>query len=226
MPRTVADATRFTPTGPYAFTAGDGGGAETPQQRVARLRDAARKARAEKAAGSLLDRVLERGRVWADRAHRVTAVGLMAATVLCAGVTLYAVSDMVMFTRRKKAEHAAAMKAQGLDPARRQNVDVAVIDAAPLPPALAATTTTTTTNEAKNRNEIEIAPLQGPWAKFKTWAMSGMTPADQEYKTAFEKEAEEAERKRLSQAAAPAPAPAPRAEEEAKGKGWWRWSGR
>jgi hypothetical protein len=81
MPRSVADATRFTPTGPHAFTQSHAAGTgETPQQRVARLRDAARRAREEKAAGSVFDRVLDRGRVWADRAHRVAAVGLMGAT--------------------------------------------------------------------------------------------------------------------------------------------------
>jgi hypothetical protein len=81
MPRSVADATRFTPTGPHAFTqASVASGGETPQQRVARLREAARKAKTEKAAGSAFDRILDRGRIWADRAHRVVAVGLMGAT--------------------------------------------------------------------------------------------------------------------------------------------------
>ena len=81
--RTVADATRFTPSGPHAFTAAAAaapGGGESPQQRVARLRDAARRAKAERDAGTLMDRVVERGRTWADRAHRITAVGLIGAT--------------------------------------------------------------------------------------------------------------------------------------------------
>ena len=82
MPRSVADATRFTPTGPHAFTAAPAPGStgETPQQRVARLRDAARKAKDQKMAGTMMDRIVDRGRVWADRAHRITAVGLIGAT--------------------------------------------------------------------------------------------------------------------------------------------------
>jgi hypothetical protein len=83
-PRSVADATRFTPTGPHAFTRSStpdsAAGGETPQERVARLREAARRAKVEKAAGSTFDRLVDRGRLWADRAHRVTAVGLIGAT--------------------------------------------------------------------------------------------------------------------------------------------------
>jgi hypothetical protein len=76
MPRSVADATRFTPTGPVAGTA------ETPQQRVARLREAAKKAKAEKMAGSFMDQLVDKGRLWADRAHRITAIGLIGATCM------------------------------------------------------------------------------------------------------------------------------------------------
>jgi hypothetical protein len=80
-PRSVADATRFTPTGPHAFTPSPAAASgETPQQRVARLRDVARKVKAEKNAGTIMDRIVDRGRVWADRAHRITALGLIGAT--------------------------------------------------------------------------------------------------------------------------------------------------
>lgn len=114
MPRSAADATRFTATRPHAYSkptstpaarlrpqnstarsttidpppsASSSSAAstidipdpasatETPQQKVARLRAAAARARA--AQESTFDRVLSRGRVWADRAHRVTVMGFV-----------------------------------------------------------------------------------------------------------------------------------------------------
>lgn len=108
------------------------GVAETPQQRVTRLRAAARAAKAEAVQGTLMDRVVDRGRSWADRAHRVTALGLIGATgtiqsppsphsnelgeqtgaepgvcvvsVLCSAITVYAITDMIIYNRRRKAE--------------------------------------------------------------------------------------------------------------------------
>ncbi|RPB09680.1 hypothetical protein P167DRAFT_547803 [Morchella conica CCBAS932] len=83
-PRSVADATRFTATGPHAFTrapptsGSSGGGGETPQQRVARLREAANRAKMDQV--GMFDRIVDRGRVWADRAHKVVAIGLIGAT--------------------------------------------------------------------------------------------------------------------------------------------------
>jgi len=53
---------------------------ETPQQKVRRLREAAARARDAKVSG--FDRVLVRGRVWADRAHRFTALSLIGITGL------------------------------------------------------------------------------------------------------------------------------------------------
>jgi len=51
---------------------------ETPQEKVKRLRAAADRAR--DAQVSTLDKVLVRGRVWADRAHRFTALSLIGIT--------------------------------------------------------------------------------------------------------------------------------------------------
>lgn len=51
---------------------------ETPQQKVARLRAAANRAREGKMTG--FDKAIVKGRVWADRAHRVTALGLIGIT--------------------------------------------------------------------------------------------------------------------------------------------------
>lgn len=74
---------------------------ETPQEKVARLRAAARLAR-EQASSSPLERAIEGGRVWADRAHRFTAFGL----ILFAGVTVvvaaYGTTSLIAHNRRQK----------------------------------------------------------------------------------------------------------------------------
>ena len=106
--------TRFTSTSPHAsanpssftyqapnpsqtsapnagFNVSQGG--ETPAQRVARLRAAAR-AQKERLGMSRTDRMLARGRVFADGAHRVVAYGLMGFTgeIFCYGS--YAMLDV------------------------------------------------------------------------------------------------------------------------------------
>ena len=53
-------------------------GMETPAQKVARLR--AERATLRESQISTWDKVVVRGRVWADRAHRFTAMGLIMAT--------------------------------------------------------------------------------------------------------------------------------------------------
>ena len=80
-----ADPTLFTSTTPHASakpsTVKIGGKAplnETPQQKVARLREAARKAKQRQE--SSFDKVVTRGRVWADRAHRFTTLSLIGFT--------------------------------------------------------------------------------------------------------------------------------------------------
>ena len=109
MPRSATDATRFTSTTPHASspprnmpsnsttssgnglggrgkkgnslsgTAGKGGlPGETMQEKVRRLRLAADAAKMGEV--SKFDRFLIKGRVWADMAHRVTALSLIGAT--------------------------------------------------------------------------------------------------------------------------------------------------
>ncbi|KAI9729741.1 MAG: hypothetical protein M1834_006692 [Cirrosporium novae-zelandiae] len=104
--RSAADATRFTPTGPHAahqpsnrphFAPGPPG--ETPAQKVARLREARRKQ--QLAQVSKFDRIVDRGRIWADRAHRFTALSLIAATGIAGFVTIYSLTDMIVYNRRK-----------------------------------------------------------------------------------------------------------------------------
>lgn len=108
MSRTATDGTRFTQTSPHAYSnpipnrsspsnsstprsrpqpqrprnrnnnAPPAGPIETPAQKVARLR-AARMA-AREAELTRWDRIVLRGRVWADRAHKITALSLIAFT--------------------------------------------------------------------------------------------------------------------------------------------------
>ncbi|KFY27811.1 hypothetical protein V493_03289, partial [Pseudogymnoascus sp. VKM F-4281 (FW-2241)] len=130
MARSPSDATRFTSTTPHATkpfypaasnpgpstlpTDGSGAAAaapagETPQQKVRRLREAANRAREGRLTG--FDRAVVRGRVWADRAHRVTALGLIGITCIAGAVTVYALGDMMIYNRRRKREYFASQKA-------------------------------------------------------------------------------------------------------------------
>lgn len=73
-------------------------------------------------------------------------------------------------------------------------------------------------------------PIQGPWEKFKGWAMSGLTPADQDIKPIFERDAEEAKKEQEevvknqlaaqgSEAAGPVLVEVKKVEEEKKSRG-------
>ncbi|KAI7192582.1 hypothetical protein KC316_g6460 [Hortaea werneckii] len=121
MARSPSDATRFTATGPYAssspsfgsnnpgqFSQIDFGSApagETPQQKIARLRAAA--AAAKRGKESNFDSVVRVGRVWADRAHRFTAVGLIGLTVVSGAVATAGITDMLLHNRRRRNEWLA-----------------------------------------------------------------------------------------------------------------------
>jgi hypothetical protein len=94
MPRSATDATRFTSTTPHATAkvpppsarswavprAKPGPSGETPQEKVRRLRAAADAAKLDQI--STFDKVIARGRVWADRAHRFTSLTLISATCM------------------------------------------------------------------------------------------------------------------------------------------------
>ena len=95
MSRSAADATRFTSTTPHASakpplsfrpniqsssptSKRTGPAGETPLEKVKRLRAAANAAR--EAQVTTVDRIILRGRVWADRLHRITTLGLIGLT--------------------------------------------------------------------------------------------------------------------------------------------------
>ncbi|KFY72785.1 hypothetical protein V499_07120 [Pseudogymnoascus sp. VKM F-103] len=140
MARSPSDATRFTSTTPHATkpfypTSSNPGpstlppneaaaapAGETPQQKVRRLREAANRAREGRLTG--FDKVVMRGRVWADRAHRVTTLGLIGITCIAGAVTVYALGDMMIYNRRRRREYFAEQKA--LTEAATQDAAVAL----------------------------------------------------------------------------------------------------
>ncbi|RMZ77594.1 hypothetical protein DV737_g4244, partial [Chaetothyriales sp. CBS 132003] len=73
---------------------------ETPAQKVARLRAAARAQR--EAQYTTTDKLLAKGRRWADIAHRTTAYGLIALTGASALVGAYGLFSLIAHTRREK----------------------------------------------------------------------------------------------------------------------------
>ena len=139
MARSPSDATRFTATGPYASSSnsfsqngppqfgsgsqidfGSAPSGETPQQKIARLRAAAAAARRGQESG--FDTAVRIGRVWADRAHRVTAVSLIGLTVVSGCVATAGITDMLLHNRRRRNEWLAeqqAKSARELGEARR-----------------------------------------------------------------------------------------------------------
>ncbi|KAE9966378.1 hypothetical protein BLS_007042 [Venturia inaequalis] len=107
------DPTLFTATSPIATAkttpkntriaiGGPAPPGETPLQKVTRLREAARKARA--ANESPAERLIERGRLWADRAHRFTTLSLIGFTAVAGVVVAISLGDMVVYNRRKRNE--------------------------------------------------------------------------------------------------------------------------
>ncbi|TKA75803.1 hypothetical protein B0A55_06397 [Friedmanniomyces simplex] len=136
MARSPSDATRFTATGPYASSSpsfgsnphpspagahattlrgtqidfGSAPANETPQQKIARLRAAASLARRGKE--SNFDIAVRVGRVWADRAHRVTALSLLGLTVVSACVATAGITDMLLHNRRRRNEWLAEQQAR------------------------------------------------------------------------------------------------------------------
>ena len=73
---------------------------ETPAQKVARLRSAARAQKEGQL--STTDRVLARGRIWADIAHRMSAYALIGLTGVAGVVGTYALFSLITHNRRQK----------------------------------------------------------------------------------------------------------------------------
>ncbi|KAK2808585.1 hypothetical protein FQN50_004617 [Emmonsiellopsis sp. PD_5] len=125
MSRSAADATRFTATGPYASSKpsmansalkGAASGSsnlssqspnssspkETPKQKVERLRAQARAARYAKN-NTPADRFMAKGRIWADRLHKVTVYTLIGASGIAFVLTAYSATSLILYNRRQRA---------------------------------------------------------------------------------------------------------------------------
>ncbi|CEO58669.1 hypothetical protein PMG11_03376 [Penicillium brasilianum] len=129
MSRSAADATRFTATGPYASSKPNGapyelpnfmqskdnakpakpsapqtgpdGQPETPKQKVERLRAQARAARmAQQSSG--VDRWIESGRKFANRAHKGMVYSLIVASGVCGVLTVYSMVSLTLYNRRQR----------------------------------------------------------------------------------------------------------------------------
>ncbi|KAL9087111.1 MAG: hypothetical protein Q9159_003806 [Coniocarpon cinnabarinum] len=182
--RSAADATRFTATGPSAQSYSNASPSttrsstiniptsppppnETPQQKVERLREAARRAKAGQI--STFDRFLQYGRAAADRAHRVTVVGLVSLSVICTGMAMYSLGDMMVYNRRKRREFFAE---------QQRNYDVALFKAetaereGTLTPDLALVLNK---ERAVRQYEEEQARKGGVFKQAREWLFGGMS---------------------------------------------------
>lgn len=119
--RSPSDATRFTSNGPPTaapssastgsqINFGQAPPNETAQQKIARLRAASLNAKRGKESG--FDTAVRVGRVWADRAHKVTAFSLIGLTIVAGVVATAGITDMLMHNRRRRNEWLAEKQAQ------------------------------------------------------------------------------------------------------------------
>ncbi|KAK4620520.1 hypothetical protein CLAFUR0_11391 [Fulvia fulva] len=133
MARSPNDATRFTSTGPSVFAKthqttpsfnsaapaapspsqinfGSAPSNETPQQKIARLRAAA--AASKRGQESSFDKSVRIGRIWADRVHRFTAIGLIGLTIVSGAVATAGITDMMLHNRKRRKEWLAEKQAE------------------------------------------------------------------------------------------------------------------
>lgn len=149
-----------------------------------------------------MDKLYVHGRVWADRAHRVTALGLIGATVLCGAVTLFTFGEMVVHNRRLKKEYVCPI------PFFPRNTPFGWLADQPrsnTPQSQSTASQTLPTLPPADRASLEKTPLvaaaaagpsaasedsqpgKGLIATIKTWSMKGLTPVDDEYRDSYSK---------------------------------------
>ncbi|KAI9799649.1 MAG: hypothetical protein M1833_003964 [Piccolia ochrophora] len=193
MPRSASDATRFTATGPHAHSypstsrsapssSSPASPQETPQQKVARLRAAAQKARLDKI--STFDKVVVAGRTWADRVHRVAALSLIGATGICGVYATVCLTDMVLYNRRKRNEFYATQKA--LYPQRLAEAQ----EAAAKGEATEDQQILLVREEAATRYEEEQRNKKGVWEGVKAWMFEGLSLEERTAKGPLESDGE------------------------------------
>ncbi|KAJ5683099.1 hypothetical protein N7462_006264 [Penicillium macrosclerotiorum] len=197
MSRSAADATRFTATGPYASSkanaapyelpnfmqsketqkqatpsppqTGPDGQPETPKQKVERLRAQARAARMAQSSSGM-DRWIEGGRRFANKAHKGMVYSLIIASGVCGVLTVYSMVSLTLYNRRQRTLWIER-EVENLKQAR-----------------IAQASGTATTDQLELIKKEEIADIikrkreeekaQRPWAKAKRFLFDKMNPED------------------------------------------------
>ncbi|KAF3926836.1 hypothetical protein ABW20_dc0102242 [Dactylellina cionopaga] len=169
-----ADATRFAQNVRSPPVAGNG---ETAQQRVARLREAARRERLNQV--TTFDKVVHHGRRWADNLHRATVFTIMGFSAVTVGVTVYSVYGMISQSRSNRREYMTELmteqekqwmgwRASEIDELVKTGLDRE--EAARL----------FDESEEKRRKSKTVT------GRLKTWAYGGLTPAEETYMSRYE----------------------------------------
>ncbi|KAK6353111.1 hypothetical protein TWF696_005101 [Orbilia brochopaga] len=172
--RTRADATRFAQNVRSPPANGNG---ETPQQRVARLREAARRERMNQV--TTFDKVVHHGRRWADTLHRATVFTIMGFSAVTVAFTVYSVSGMISQSRSNRREYMTELKAEQ----QRQWMGwrAAEIDEM-VKTGMDREQAAMLFDEAEERRrESKTA-----WGRIRTWAYGGLTPAEETYMSRYE----------------------------------------
>ncbi|KAL9076110.1 MAG: hypothetical protein Q9161_001157 [Pseudevernia consocians] len=102
-PNTRLNPNARTPPPPIDPKKGARGSAppgETAAEKVARLREA--RLREREAQMTTWDRVVIRGRVWADKAHRITVFSIIGFSIVTVAITGFALTDMIVHNRRRR----------------------------------------------------------------------------------------------------------------------------
>ncbi|EPS43233.1 hypothetical protein H072_2735 [Dactylellina haptotyla CBS 200.50] len=169
-----ADATRFAQNVRSPPVNGNG---ETPQQRVARLREAARRERMNQV--TTFDKVVHHGRRWADNLHRATVFTIMGFSAVTVGVTVFSVYGMITQSRSNRREYMTELqkeqKAQW-ETWRQSEIRELV------------KTGLESDEAAKLFDEAEEKRRYSKtfFGRVKTWAYGGLTPAEETYMSRFE----------------------------------------
>ncbi|KAK6506020.1 hypothetical protein TWF506_010946 [Arthrobotrys conoides] len=169
-----ADATRFAQNIRSPPVPGNG---ETAQQRVARLREAARRERMNQV--TTFDKVVHHGRRWADNLHRATVFTIMGFSAVTVGITVYSVYGMIGQSRSNRREYMAELAAEQerqWQAWRQSEIDEIV--ATGIEPEAAARLFDE--SEEKRRKSKTV------WGRLKTWAYGGLTPAEETYMSRYE----------------------------------------
>ncbi|KIY00594.1 uncharacterized protein Z520_03257 [Fonsecaea multimorphosa CBS 102226] len=160
---------------------------ETPMERVARLR-AAHEAAKTSAVSSPIDRLIASGRVIADRAHRLTAYGLILFSGLAVCVTAYGTISLIAHSRRQKRAWVER-ELNRLDEARRAFLK-GEANAEQL--HLLEQERAGQEIEAARMKEVERKKEEGYWGKLKGFVGGQMAKGTMGEETAEEKSRREA----------------------------------